>query len=163
MAALSDIERRFVRCIFKFWDTPAEAVKAAGYSCARPREYEDMGFGLRMDPRIQAAIEEELPKQAKALLPNVLGQWAATLVDPLAKRSERNAAGQAIANRAGFSEKTEHKITVEHSLDSKDMEQRIAAKLQAHGVDPRKLLGHNTVIDITPEPKPDGYDPDEEF
>jgi hypothetical protein len=139
MLALRDDRRRRFAFFMSCGDLNAtEAARQAGFSdigdACKVRAHE-----LMHDETILDAIDEASRKILRGLAPLAVKRARDILNDR--KHPHHGRMIETILNRTGFGEKTEHKVTVEHTVDLKelrDFARRLAAET---GIDPRKLLG----------------------
>jgi phage terminase small subunit len=140
MASLTPKQRRWVLAMLSDpLGNPTEWAKAAGYS--------DTGGGAKVaafhnahNERLKEAAREEARRHLDTIGPVLgIGVMFQIARDPRHKRQLD--AAIALANRAGFHEKTEHTMKVEHRVDTQELEalaRRLAAEL---GLTPAQLLG----------------------
>lgn len=142
MRALSEQQRRFVLAML------TEPFKPAAH-WARVAGYSDVKEGAKVrahhlvhDPRIEAAVAEV----ARATL-NIIGPVLATQglirIAKNPKHPKHHWALEKLANRTGFHETTEHKVTVDHMGSAEDVADRIRRAAELLGIDPAQLLGVN--------------------
>lgn len=144
MRALNERQQKFVLAAReiggqKNWRTMA----------ARLAGYEGTDVSLRVqahrlanNPLVQAAIKEvALATLASSglvvtgvLLDIIMGEIPAT-------PSEKLKAAAMVFNRIGMPELTEHKVTVEHTLNTEDALAKLNRFSKQLGLDPQKLLG----------------------
>lgn len=143
MQALTPERRLFVLTVL---DAPTISYSAAYARCfpgaQSPGAIRVSAWRVAHDPRVLAAFQEEASKrlQAGAILgASVLIEIAQ---DPLHK--DRLKAASTLLNRIGLHEKTEHKTTVEHTLNSEQMIAEITTLAKTLGLDPAKLIGQNS-------------------
>jgi hypothetical protein len=139
---LNERQRAFVRaCVDRPTASGAEWARAAGYSdvadAAKVRAHY-----LWHNDRILAAITEETAKRVKfGGLIGIAGliKMASDPRDPNHYR-----ACEALADRGGFSARTEHKVTVEH-IDHGRMAEIAERMAKEFGLDRLKLIGTNVI------------------
>lgn len=148
MSALNAMQRRFVLAYIALgqngFSDNGLAAKEAGYSAASAVSLRVTGHRLAHDTRVQAAIMEETHKRvclaAAVVATPVLIEIALNKdLGPL----PRIRAALALCDRGGMPAQTEHKVTVQHSVNTEKMEllaSRLAAEL---GIDPARLIGVN--------------------
>lgn len=141
MLALTEKQRRYVLAMLSDpLGNPTVWSRAAGYSDHKER-CKVQGHYLSHDERIKEAAREEARRHLDTIGP-VLGIGVMMQIARTKGHKKQLEAAIALANRAGFHEKTEHKVTVEHIDDARMLEfaERLAAEL---GVDRAKLVGGN--------------------
>lgn len=144
MLLLTQMQRRFVRAALDFphgkdW----QIAKAAGYS--------DFSHGaLRVqahlnfhNEKVIAALQEEADKRLRSSA--VLGASILAKIARTDGHKHQLRAAEALLNRIGFHEKTEHVMNVNHSDQTgRGMLDRITRLAAQLGVNPEQLLGVNT-------------------
>jgi hypothetical protein len=139
MLALRDDRMR----LFVWWmangaPSVAAAARAAGYSDVKEGA-KVRGCVLMQQPAILEALKETSEKTMRSLAPFALSKARAILDDP--RHPSHGRMVETILDRTGFLAKTEHKVTVEHSIDVKELE-ALARRLAAEsGVPVQRLLG----------------------
>jgi phage terminase small subunit len=147
LALSSDQQRLFVWWMANGAPTVAAAARAAGYSNVKEGA-KVRGCVLMQQPAILEALHETAGKTMRSLAPLAITK---------AKRILENEAHPAhsdmiktIMDRSGHSAKTEHKVTVEHTVDMKELEALARRLAQESGVPVQRLLGSDAkVIDGT--------------
>jgi hypothetical protein len=142
MRALTEKQRAFVIAML------TEPFKPAAH-WARVAGYTDNGkAGIRVrahhlvhDERIEAAVAEVCRGTMNILGP-VLATQGLIRIARNPKHAKHHWALEKLANRVGFHETTEHKVTVDHGSGG-DILQRIRDAASLLGVDPAQLLGAN--------------------
>lgn len=160
MLALTEQQRKFVLAMLS--DPLGNASKwarAAGYSDRKGAERVRGHRNMRSDAVLRA-IQEEAVRHLNTFGPALaVGVMMKIARNPRSKHQLR--AAEAIANRVGLHEKTEHRVTVEHVDDRRmlALAERLAAEI---GVDPARLIGPNTTAaiegearEVAVEPAPD--------
>lgn len=118
---------------------PALWAKMAGYR-GDDNVLAVTGHRLAHDKAVQEAMHEESVRRlasGKIYAVSVLLDLCTTAD----KDSVRLKAAEAILNRSGLHERTEHKTTVEHTISDRAMIDRIKVLAGRLGLDPVKLLG----------------------
>jgi len=146
MQALNERQRLFVRAMVQFPAAKAaKLARMAGYGVVEgssTRVMDQIGYRLVHDDKVLAAVHEETEK---AIRRGGLVGIAGMIEIATDKNSpERLRACIALADRAGFPAKTEHKVVVEHTDDSRMLAfaERLAGEL---GIGREKLLGPNVI------------------
>lgn len=143
MQALTERQRRFVLAMsadpFAAGGTWS---KAAGYQNS-DHGHTDYASRLVQMPGIQRAIEE-VARATLGVYGPILAARGLLKIAANPEHPQHFKALEAIANRVGMHEKSEHRITVERSDDGRlrELAERLAREL---GVDKRKLLGGNEI------------------
>lgn len=139
-ALASDQARRFAWLMACGARSATAAAKGAGYSDvkggAKVRAHE-----LMHNPKVLEAIVEASRSVLLGLAPMAISAARRILEDP--KHPSHGRMVEAVLDRTGFSAKTEHKVTVEHTADLRELEdfaRRLAAET---GVSADRLLGVN--------------------
>lgn len=147
-ALVNDMKRRFAFVMACGQLTQAEAARAAGYSdkgdACKVRASE-----LMQDPNVLDAIEEAAKKVLRGLAPVAIAKARAVLDDPEHPSHARMI--ETILDRTGHFARTEHKVTVEHTVSTAELEALAMRLANEAGIDPAKLIGWNDmkVIDGT--------------
>lgn len=144
MTALTELQRKYVWSMLNDpLGNPTKWARAAGYSDHMDR-CKVTGFHLARNPKIMEAAQEECRKHLNTM-GGVLGIGVMMQIARRKGHKQQLAAATALANRAGFHETTEHKVTVEHIDDTRMLEfaNRLAVEL---GVDRGKLIGFNAKV-----------------
>ncbi len=140
MAALDERQRKFAWAMaYGEWNAAA-AAREAGYSDVKDA-CKVRGYDLLHNPRILDAIEEATRSVMRALGPLAVGAATKILKDTSHPAHARMV--ETILDRSGHSARTEHKVTVEHTVDTKELEalaQRLALE---SGIPVERLLGSN--------------------
>ncbi len=145
MLALNEKQRRFV-CAMVFIGDAKKAYAWAGYKISTPGSAQACSSRLSNMDGVAAAIQEEGERRLKfgrSLAITGLLQMAS----PLGTASEkvRLKALTELADRTGFTSKTEHTLTINDNRTVIQIQQTIEALALANGFDPKKLLGNNVV------------------
>ena len=149
MLALTPRQRAFVVAML---DLPGidhtAAAERAGYSATSRNSLRVQAHHLLHDEKILDAIQEESRRRLNSstiLAVSVLMEIASnTVLQP----KDRLKAAQAILNRTGFNEKTEHHVKVEHRDATEEaMVERIKKFAGVLGLDAKLLLGQAGVVD----------------
>ncbi len=154
MRALNVSQRRFVIAALNYptakdW----QIAKAAGYSDHSHGALRVCAHRLFHDDKVLAAIHEEAGKRLRASA--LLGVTTLAKIARTDGHKDQLRAAEALLNRVGFHETTEHKVSVEQvGRTPKALEDRIrraVEKLEKLGRDPMALLGR-----MAPPPVVDG-------
>lgn len=141
MQALSDDRRRKFALFMACGDlNAADAARHAGYSdtgdAAKVRAHT-----LMHDKNVLDAIEEAARKVLRGMAPLAIRRAKAILDDP--KHPSHGRMIETILDRTGHFSRTEHKVTVEHTVDTKELEALAVRLAQEAGIDPARLIGRN--------------------
>lgn len=146
MAALTEKQRGYVLAMLASpFGNPTQWARTAGYSDVKEGA-KVRAHGLAHDPRIAEAADE-VARQHLGTMGPVLGLAVAIRIAKNPKHPKQLRAAEMLLNRVGLHEKTEHLVTVDHSVNAAGMVERIKAAAALLGVDAAALLGGNT-----PEP-----------
>jgi hypothetical protein len=110
------------------------------------------GAALLRDMRVKEAIHEEaLSRLESGMLVKALNMAEMILDDPANPRAAAVAFG--IMDRAGLHPKSEHRVTVEKTVDFGDAAQvlRLKEKLERLGFDPLPVLGNRLAALVAPK------------
>jgi len=136
----NDRKRRFAVLMAGGELNQTEAAREAGYS-DQSGAAKVQACLMMQDPDVKAAIEECTRGQMDALAPKAIACAKAILDDPGHKKHAFMTV--AVLDRTGFFAKTEHKVTVEHTVDLKELE-ALARRLALEGGIPvERLIGVN--------------------
>lgn len=141
MMALSPMRRKFVMAMAANpLGSATQWAIAAGYSNhkdgAKVRAFEVMH-----DPKLEAAVFE-FGRTTMAAMGPILATTALLRIVQNPDHPQHLRAAEAILNRVGLHELTEHKVTVDHRDQTGDaMIERIRALAAKHGMDASALLG----------------------
>jgi hypothetical protein len=144
MLALSEKQRKYVWAMLNNpLGNPTVWCRAAGYS-DKGEACKVRAFYVARNPKIMEAAQEECRKHLNTM-GGVLGVGVMMQIARKKGHKQQLAAATALANRSGFHETTEHKVTVEHIDDTRMLEfaNRLASEL---GVDRGKLIGFNAKV-----------------
>jgi len=137
-ALRDDRQRRFALIMAYGTAKPTEAAREAGYSdhldAAKVQAHH-----LMHNDKIQEAIEEASFIVLRTLGPKAIQAARAILEKPDHKAHARII--EAVLDRVGFGAKTEHKITVEHIVDLKELETLARRLAVENGIDPERFVG----------------------
>lgn len=140
LALSSDQRRRFAWIMANGETSAAQAARDAGYS--------DVAGGSKVrahylmhDPAVLDAIEEAGRKVLRGLAPLAIRSAKAILEEP--KHPQHARMIETVLDRTGFLAKSEHKLTVEHSLGTKELEDLARRLALENGIDPKRFLGVN--------------------
>ena len=148
MTGLTEKQRRFVWALGESNGNHTRAAAVAGYEGELGGvAHRVAGHRLAHDPKIRAAIQEVALEgiNGDAILARMVLHEVAE--NRTYSAGDRMKAALAILNRSGIHEKTEHKVTVEHTTDPTAMIAEIKAFAAKLGLDEKKLLGEAGVID----------------
>lgn len=142
MRACNVSQRRFVLAALEFphgkdW----QIAKAAGYSDRSHNALRVTAHRLFHDEKVLAALHEEAGKRLRSSA--VLGVSILAKIARTDGHKDQLKAAEALLNRVGFHETTEHKVTVDH-VGGDDAVARIRRAAALLGKDPTELLGANT-------------------
>ncbi len=142
MRALTEQQRRFVIAMM------SEPFKPAAH-WARVAGYSDVKDGAKVrahhlvhDPKVEAAVAE-VSRSTMNIIGPVLATQGLIRIARNTRHPKHHWALERLANRTGFHETTEHRVTVDHQTGT-DIMQRIRDAAALLGVDPAQLLGANT-------------------
>jgi hypothetical protein len=147
-ALASDMQRRFVMAlVIQGDDNHGRAAAAAGY--AKPGQYNQEGYRLFHRKDIQAALHAEAAQRLNGA--KMLGVSMLVAIVKNMEHKNHFQAVQALLNRVGFHETTEHKVSVDdHRKTDKEIVARIELLCQQMGLDSQQLLGN--VAKLLPAP-----------
>jgi phage terminase small subunit len=153
MARLTDKQRLYVLSMAADpFGTPTGWARAAGYSDHMERA-KVAGHTLSHDPKIEAAVQE-YAKTALGTLGPMLASAGLLRIARKKDHPHHFRALEAIANRVGLHETTEHHVKVQHTdRTGAAMIERIRALAAKHGMDPGALLGQNAAAGGAPVAK----------
>lgn len=155
MQKLTPMQRAFVRA---FLDNggrnQTQAALDAGYSNASEGA-KVVGHHLAHNPKIQEAMLEVSKQRIRTSGVAAVSYLAECVTNDGLPPRDRMKAALALMDRQGLHAFTEHKTTVEHTMDEADMITKIERLSEKLGIDPKKLLGSTApkalpVIDVTP-------------
>lgn len=142
MRAITDLQRRFVLAMFSAPTANASSwARSAGFSAASPGALRVTAHRLMHDPKIAAAVQEFAAQNLSVVGP-ALSLGVMMKIARSKGHKDQFKAAAALANRAGFHEKTEHHVVVDH-LGGESAVDRIRRAAALLGVDPVELLGAN--------------------
>lgn len=141
MRSCNDRQRKFVLALLQQGDDNyTRAAIAAGYTGTKESNVIYVtAYRLAHDPKIQAAIQEEAKRRLNAGLILATSMLVGHVKSADPKVSLK--AIEMIMNRGGMHGQSEHKVTVEHTMNEDEMVKSIAMMAQKMGVDPKQLLG----------------------
>jgi hypothetical protein len=157
MAALpNDRQRRFALLMSHGVLGASECARRAGYADNGSLGNNEKG-GVRVqahklahDPKVLDAIEECTRATLRGLGPIAVRHAGKILEDPSHPAHARMI--ETVLDRAGYFARSEHTVKVEHSLDTKELEELARRLAKESGISPEKLLG-------TTKSLPSGADP----
>lgn len=141
MLKLTPLQRRFVWAVLNFpggkdW----QIAKAAGYSTNSHGALRVQAHVLFHSEKVIAALHEEASKRLRSS--SVLGVSILVKIAQTDGHRDQLRAAEALLNRVGLHEMTEHKVTVDHRDETGEaMIGRVAALAKKLGIDPAVLLG----------------------
>ena len=146
MAALTEKQRRYVLAMLSDpLGMQSDWARAAGYDTKDPVALRVTAHRTAHNEGVKEAAREEARRHLDTIGP-VLGIGVMFQIAKDPKHKRQLDAAIALANRAGFHERTEHKVTVEHVDDQRLLV--IAEKLAAElGTSAAKLIGNSPVIE----------------
>lgn len=151
MTALTEKQRGYVLAMLTDpLGNPTAWARAAGYADGGPKSalIRKTAHYLAHDDRIMEAAQEEARRHLNTIGP-VLGIGVMMQIARSKGHKQQLAAAQALANRAGFHETSEHKVTVDHNdRTGSAMIERIKQVAALLGVDAGKLLGVNASDEV---------------
>jgi hypothetical protein len=146
MALRTDLQRRFAWLLACGLE-PTEAARGAGYhdpggdsSNIRVRTFEQQHH-----PKVQEAVEECTRLVLRGLGPVAVRAAKAILQNP--KHPFHGRMIETVLDRTGFVARTEHKVTVEHTVDTSELEALARRLAQESGIPVQRLLGTDKVIE----------------
>jgi hypothetical protein len=160
MAALTELQRNYVKAMASApFAKPPEWVRMAGYSDGATRGNARVyAHRLKHDPKVEAAVFEYASQLMHTDGPLLAVQVMLRIARDN-KHPKQLAAAEAIANRVGLHEMTEHKVKVEHSEESAEAKvERIKQIAALLGVDVGQLLGRNAPKLIKGQAQPESVD-----
>lgn len=151
MMALNERQRLFVLAMAANpFGNPTKWARAAGYSDHKEGA-KVRAFHLMHSPKVEAAVMEFAAGQLNTLGP-ILATFGMLRIARNPKHPKHLRAIEMVANRVGFHEKTEHKVTVDHrDQTGTAVIERIKAAAAKLGVDPAVLLGANAPMKLIEE------------
>lgn len=153
MQALDERRRKFVIYLLETGsDNNSAAARAAGFT-GTDGSIRTTGWKIAHDPKVQAAIHEEGQRRMNATILSATSYLADVVGgrETRATVGERLRAVQMLLNRVGMHEMSEHKISVEHTVNDETMIRRITMLASKLGLDPQKLLGQVAQVEIPAE------------
>lgn len=157
LALRDDRQRRFAWLMACGEPYAARAARKAGYSDVKEGA-KVRAHGLMHTAAILDAIEEASRKVLRGLAPLAIRQAKAVLDDPDHPSHARMI--ETVLDRTGFFAKTEHKVTVEHTVDVKELEDLARRLALENGIDPKRFIGmagvgpviEGEVVEVVNEP-----------
>lgn len=139
MLALREPRQR----LFVWWmangaPSATAAARAAGYSDVKEGA-KVRGCLLMQQPAILDALNETAGKTMKSLAPLAITKAKKILEDE--RHPYHGRMIETILDRSGHSSKTEHKVTVEHTVDLKELETLARRLAQENGIAPERFIG----------------------
>lgn len=139
MLALTPKQRAFVRSMLETGkNSNTFHARAAGY-IGDDSTIRVTAWRVAHDPKVLAAVREEGIKRMQSTAIIATCRLVELMEDPDKKVALK--AIDMVLNRVGMHERTEHKLTVEHTHDESAMIARISNLAKGLGLDPVKLLG----------------------
>jgi len=134
----TDLMRRFAILMAGGAASAAEAAREAGYSNSSDAA-KVQAHRLMHDPTVLAAIEECTRSGLQTLAPRAVRAAKAILDDPKHRGHARMI--ETVLDRTGFFAKTEHKVTVEHTVGLKELEDLARRLALENGIAPERFIG----------------------
>lgn len=138
LALRSDQQRRFCWVMANGEKSPARAARDAGYS-DKSEAAKVSAHRLMQDPAILDAIEEAGRKVLRGLAPIAIRSARAILENRNHPQHTRMI--ETVLDRTGFSAKTEHKVTVEHKVDTTELVELARRLAIENGIAPERFIG----------------------
>jgi phage terminase small subunit len=147
MRGLTELQQKFVLAMFSSpLSNATRWVKLAGFTAANGNVARVTAHRLMHDPKIAAAVQEFAGQHLSVVGP-ALSLGVMMKIARTRGHKDQFKAAAAIANRSGFHETTEHRVTVDHRDQTGDaVIERIKAAAAKLGVDPAVLLGQNAAV-----------------
>lgn len=150
LGALTPLQQRFA------WHyacglTATEAARAAGYSDVA-EGCKVRGSELIRLEHVLDAVDECSVLVRRSLGPIAVQGARAILMNP--KHPYHGRMIETMLDRTGHSAKTEHKVTVEHTLDTREIEELARRLALESGVPVERLLGTNKPMKVIEHEKP---------
>jgi hypothetical protein len=123
----------------------SEAYRQAGYLCASPDSAKANGWKMLHDAKVQAAIVEETRKRITSGGPCAIETLMELMQSPTVSAKDRIRCAELVANRAGLHATSEHRVTVEHTMDSVAMAEKIRQLAADLGEDANRFLGDQSM------------------
>jgi|SRR5882672_1530362 len=142
MAALTPLQRGFVKALVIFGGNETDAARAAGYGGDHPQSVRNAAWKLAHDPRVKLAIREYADARISAAVPLAAEAMVNILLNPAHKDHFR--AIERTLNQAGMQITTKHEVEVTDNRTADELKAYITTIANAHGLDVRKILGHST-------------------
>jgi hypothetical protein len=146
MLALRDDRQRRFAWLVACGDVPTHAAIGAGYpnlsEACKVRAYD-----LMRNEKVLDAIEECSRLVLRGLGPVAVRAARAILENP--KHNFHGRMIETVLDRTGFVARTEHKVTVEHTVDTSELEALARRLAQESGIPVQRLLGTDKVIEGT--------------
>ena len=143
LAALPDRWQKFVLAKAQSDCSNVEAARLAGFVGDRDT-LKATGWKLMHDPRVQAALHEEVVKLLRDNAVMAVGVLEEIARDKTTAPKDRIKAAAELLSRSGFAARSEHKVIVERQLSEQAVLEDIARLAAELGVDPVKLIGGPT-------------------
>jgi hypothetical protein len=144
MLALKDDRWRRFAWLVACGEVPTHAAEEAGFSNAslacKVRAHEMMH-----NDKVLEAIEECCRLVLRGLGPVAVRAAKAILQNP--KHNFHGRMIETVLDRTGFVARTEHKVTVEHTVDTSELEALARRLAQESGIPVQRLLGTDKVIE----------------
>ena len=151
MKALSERHRKFViDFLANGGRNASEAYRQAGYTSSNTDTIKANAWRLLHDPRTQAAILEETKKRVTGSGPFAIETLIQMLDSPSITAKDRIRCAELLLNRGGFHAQTEHKVSVEHTLNTSELADKIKTLSAELGLDADRFLGDQTMIALPP-------------
>ncbi|HEX3920064.1 MAG TPA: hypothetical protein VHW60_22225 [Caulobacteraceae bacterium] len=140
MNALAPRMRQFVLAKLQTGCSNAAAAQLAGYA-GNADVLKAQGWKLAHDDRVQAAMLEEARKYIRDSSVMAIDIIIEIARNPEVDPKDRLKAAVELLNRGGLNAVSEHKVTVERTLDDEALVERVKMFAGRLGIDATKLLG----------------------
>lgn len=139
-ALRDDRQRRFAYAMAHGGLTPTEAARQAGYS-DHLEAAKVTAHHLMHNTKMLDAIEEASFLVLRSLGPVAIKAAMAILENPNHRAHARII--ETVLDRTGFSAKTEHTVTVQHTIDTTELEALARRLALENGIAPERFIGVN--------------------
>lgn len=144
MSSLTPLQQRYVEALMTApLNSNTAAMRRAGYQ-GKEEACRKQASRLLKNPVILEALKEASVAHLKAMIPKAVNALDNVLADP--KHRDHHKAIVALLDRVGLHPVTEHKTTVEHTIDRDALISRIAVILERHGIDKLPALSREPAI-----------------
>lgn len=158
MKALTERQQKFVIALLDNGGRNlSRAAADAGYSVTG-NSAGTAGYNLAHHPKVQEALLEVSKARLRTYGLQASSFLAECIDNDGLSAKDRMRAALAIMDRTGLNAMTEHKTTIEHSVDPDALTERIRLLADKLNLDPTKLLGKPSapILDAVTIPVPDG-------